>query len=268
MRQTGTAIARELAAGSPTQPADIPLPETAIPQVVETPEPISTATLEPVILPPAPPTSPPDQQLPLTGDQRITDHAFVDDFSSEALGWPVKDDGVTIQKYFNEYYSFQHKGKDSYAAAFLPISFNPSEILFDVEGPPGNQNGTFGIFCQLQDSTNYYYVEIDMGLRTYVIGQSLQGVTIPLTELNARGHNWQPAPSLHEDPTDYNHISIGCYPGSVSLSINGAFVNEVYPETPFTNRGRTALFVFTYDIAGDEGYTVLFDNVEAYDPVQ
>jgi len=26
--------------------------------------------------------------------------------------------------------------------------------------------------------------------------------------------------------------------------------------------------VFTYDFAGEEGYTVLFDNVEAYDPVQ
>ena len=276
MGQTGTAIARELAVSSPTPPAEPSMPETATPQIVETPQPVYTATLEPVytttlepvILPPAPPTIPATQQLPLTGDQRITDHAFVDDFSSEALGWPVKDDGITVQKYFNEYYSFQHMGKDSYAAAFLPISFNPSEILFDVEGPPGNQNGTFGVFCQLQDSTNYYYVEIDMGLRTYVIGQSLQGVTIPLTELTARGHNWQPAPSLHEDPTDYNHISVGCYPGSVALSINGAFVNEVYPETPFTSKGKTTLFVFTYDFAGDEGYTVLFDNVEAYDPVQ
>ena len=51
-------------------------------------------------------------------------------------------------------------------------------------------------------------------------------------------------------------------------AINCAFVNEVYPETPFTSKGTTALFVFTYDFAGEEGYTVLFDNVEAFDPVQ
>lgn len=80
------------------------------------------ATLKPIqttvpILPEATSTSTPEATpsgLTLTGDQQLNVNYLYDDFSSEALGWPVFDDGKTILKYENGQYSFQITEADTF----------------------------------------------------------------------------------------------------------------------------------------------------------
>jgi hypothetical protein len=202
-----------------------------------------------------------------SGNQVLDDSRIVDDFSSQLLGWPEINDGEKILKYENGGYSFQLFEKDSFDVVHLPVSFNPSEISFSVRGFEGFDDGTFGIFCHFQDQNNYYYVEFDMLTKTYVIAQSLNGEYVPLTEMTDKGQYWHDAESFKESTED-NKISIGCYLGNIFVSVNDVLVDNVSIANPFSEKGRTALFVYTYPFAGEEGYKVIFDNLEAFDPQQ
>ena len=203
----------------------------------------------------------------LTGEQFRDDHGLVDDFSSKALGWPEIDDGRKILKYEDGGYSFQLLEKDSFDTVYLPVTFNPSEIGFGVRAVEGYEDGTVGVFCHFQDQLNYYYVEFDLLTSSYVIAQSLDGEYIPLTTQATDGTYWHETAAL-KAANSVNHINISCYLDTIFVMANTEVVDEVFIETPFTEKGKAALFVYTYDFAGDKGYKVIFDNIEAYEPVQ
>jgi len=124
-------------------------------QVIVTEENLPVATLAA----PSPAPEPTDSGLSLTGDQYVDDHSLYDDFSSDALMWPVFDDGKTIIKFEDEAYSFQIAEPEYIDWAYFPVDFTPYEIWFDVRGLPGQQDGTFGVFCQYQDVDNHYYAD-------------------------------------------------------------------------------------------------------------
>ncbi|MBN1453662.1 MAG: hypothetical protein JW963_21785 [Anaerolineales bacterium] len=247
--------------------------ETAIPSV---PEPVVTVPVE-ILEPtgiPAPVIEPTLDESTnsgptLTGDQRLDEHSLYDDFSSDALGWPLFDDGKTILKYENQAYSFQIAEPDYEDWAYFPVDFIPYEIWFDVQGLPGQQDGTFGVFCQYQNEDNFYYVEFDLEINSYVIGQILNDEHIPLTPQNANGQYWQDASgTLKSPPTSVNRIGVTCYLDSITLFINDQWVDEVSVGQPFDEPGEAAFFVYAFDFAGENGYKVFFDNVEAWQPVQ
>jgi len=219
---------------------------------------------------PAPSTTPEpsDSGLSLTGDQRVDDHSLYDDFSSESLQWPVFDDDKTIIQYENGAYSFQIAETDYYDWAYFPVDFIPYEIEFDVRGPEGSQDGTFGVFCHLQDADNYYYVEFDLHDNSYVIAQYVDAEYIPLTEENSSDQFWHTAEALNSPPSAVNHIGLSCYLDSITLFANGQFVDDVSVQQPFDQPGEAAFFVYAFDFAGPEGYKVFFDNVETWQPVQ
>lgn len=249
---TPTSVDTELSNQSPI-PTDTPLPtqtDTPVPTVPPSPTPEPTATTS-----------------NLTGSQYIDDHSIMDDFSSKALGWPEMDDGRKILKYEDGGYSFQLKAKDDFDVVYLPVMFNPSEIMFDIRGLEGDQNGTFGIFCHFQDPNNYYYVEFDLQTSKYVIAQSLEGEYIPLTAQTDEGQYWHTAEAL-KGASSTNHISIGCYLGTIFIMANDEIVDEVSIAEPFAQKGKTALFVYVYPFADDNGYKVIFDNLEAFEPMQ
>ena len=204
----------------------------------------------------------------LTGEQRRDDHSLYDDFSSDALGWPIFDDGKTIIQYENEAYSFQIKEPDYEDWAYLPVDFVPYEIWFDVQGLAGRQDGTFGVFCQEQDNDNFYYIEFDLEINSYVIGQVLNGEDMPLTPQDASGQYWQEANTLKSPPTSVNHIGVSCYLDIITLFINDQFVDEVNVSQPFDGPGEAAFFVYAFNFVGENGYKVFFDNVEVWQPVQ
>ena len=134
------------------------MPEPVVTVQIVTPEILPTATQTV----PSPAPVPTDSGPTLTGDQRVDDHSLYDDFSSDALGWPVFDDGKTIIQYESEAYRFQIAEADYVDWAYFPVDFIRYQIWFHVQGLPGQQDGTFGVFCQFQDVDNYYYAEFDL----------------------------------------------------------------------------------------------------------
>jgi hypothetical protein len=223
---------------------------------------------EPTQIVPPPATAQTDSGQTLPNEQHLDDHSLYDDFSSDTLGWPIFDDGKTILKYENQAYSIQITEPEYYDWAYFPIDFIPYEIWFDVQGLAGPQDGTFGVFCQFQDADNYYYAEFDLEDNSYVIGQIVDGEYIPLTKENDAGQYWQSADALNALPTSVNRIGVSCYLDVISLFINNHFVDEVSVQQPFDDPGEGAFFVYAFDFAGPEGYKVIFDNVEIYQPVQ
>ena len=256
LAQTSTALAVPQAtiASSPTA---APTPTQTQPAAIP-----PTAAIQPTLtVAPAPTTG-------LTGRQELQEKRLFDDFSSDALGWPVFDDGETILKYENEAYYFQIAKPDYYDWAYMPVDFIPYEMAFDVQGPPGQQDGTFGVYCQFQDEQNYYYAEFDLQTNTYVIGQVVNGQNTPLTEADSAGQYWRSAAMLKSPPTATNNIALGCYLNEIALFINNEYVDLVTVTQPFDNPGDAAFFVYTFNFADQDGYTVLLDNVEVWQPGQ
>jgi hypothetical protein len=252
--------------------ATVIVPEEAL-ESTERPSPIrEPTTIEPTIT--SPPNAAPTMVEPttagpgLTGSQVLEEYYLFDDFSSDALGWPIYDDGKTVLKYENQAYSFQILEPDYYDWVYIPVDFSPPEIWFDVQGPSGSQDGTFGVFCRFQDEENYYYVEFDLADNTYVIGQILNGEFVPLTEEDESGQYWRSASPLHASPTAINRIGVGCYKDIITLFVNDEWVDEVSVSKPFSPLGDVAFFVYAYDFADENGYKVIFDNVEVWAPVQ
>jgi len=238
---------------SPTLPVYTEQPAVT----VEIPEPTQLVTVEPTA-----------SGSSLTGKQELTEFRLYDDFSSEALGWPVFDDGKTILQYEDGQYGFQIKEPDYMDWAYVPVNFTPLEIRFDVKSITSQQHGTFGLFCQYQDENNYFYVEFDLGTATYVIGQYAKGENIALTPQNAQGQYWQEASTLNTSPGAVNRIGISCYRNFITLYINDEWITDVNPPQPVDNPGSMAFFVYAFPFADAEGYKVYFDNVEVYQPVQ
>lgn len=202
---------------------------------------------------------------PLTGGQHLTDNGFVDDFSSDAMGWQVKDDGVTILRYENAAYRLIMQEKRGFDFVYFPVEFHPKEILFDIQAPYNAHEGTFGVICQLQDAENYYYIDFDFQSGQYAIQQVLNGELVPLT---VGADYWIPTTAFNQPTTAFNRIYISCYLDDIQLNINDKVVDIVFIEKPFTKTGRAAFFLFTYEYMSDPNFQVLIDNVEAYDPVQ
>lgn len=225
-------------------------------------------TFTPILTTEPPLIEPTATEQVLTDGQYVNEYSLMDDFSSQALGWPIFDDGKTILKYENQAYSFQITEPDYHDWAYFPADFIPYEIWFDVQGPDGPQDGTFGVFCQFQDVENYYYVEFDLADNTYLIGQILAGDNIPLTAENTSGQYWISTSELKASPSSVNRIGISCYMESITLFINDQWVDEVSVSQPFDQPGEAAFFVYVFDFASEQGYKVFFDNVEAYQPVQ
>ena len=242
-------------------------PATSMPATVPV-QPSKPANLPTPTLIPSSTVAPTESGSILTGDQRLDEHSFYDDFSSEALGWPVFEDGKTILKYEKQAYSFQIAEPDYYDWAYFPVEFTPYEIWFDVQGPAGSQEGTFGVFCQFQDADNYYYAEFDLETNSYILAQRVNGEDIPLTKQNTVGQFWYETSALKSPPFMVNRIGVSCYLDFITLFINEEWVDEVTVQQPFSEPGEAALFVYTFDFAGENGYKVFFDNVEAWQPVQ
>lgn len=265
----GLAYFSDLNVVIPVGPApSVPAPDVPAPDLPVQPTALPTKISEPTQTIPVPATVPPDSGPTLTGDQSVDDHSIYDDFSSDALGWPVFDDGKTILKYENQAYSFQITEPEYVDWAYFPVDFIPYEIRFDVQGPPGQQDGTFGVFCQFQDADNHYYVELNLQSNSYIIAQYLNGEDIPLTKQNTVGQFWYETDAFDSSPTSVNHIDITCYLDSITLYINEQKVDDVHVSQPFDNPGEAAFFVYAFSYAGPEGYTVFFDNVEAWQPIQ
>ena len=200
----------------------------------------------------------------ITGDQYYDGTYLYDDFSSNTLGWPVANDELSILQYENGQYSFQILKADEFDWAYPPIDFLATYISFDVQGLPGTQNGTFGVFCQDQDVDNYYFVEFDLEYRSYMVGVVKNKEFTYLTPTDSNGYHWVESLSFNPNPEQVNRISVTCQLDYITLYINDEWENDFDVPNPFATSGDMALFVYAYDFADANGYKVFFDNVEIY----
>ena len=227
-------------------------PATPLPATIEVQATITPQPLLPVAT---------DEVQPLEPFSNET--GFFDDFSARTFGWLEIDEARRIVQYEDGAYSFQMYARDDFDVVDLPVEFSPEEIAFDVQGVEGMDDGTFGVFCQYQDQSNYYYAEFDLLEGSYIIAQSLDGEYVPLTIPNAEGEYWLVSEAL-KPASQKNHIELECSLDSISVEANGELVDQVFVEKPIAQAGSASLFVYTYEFAGDEGYKVFFDNLEAY----
>lgn len=189
--------------------------------------------------------------------------SFMDDFSSNAFDWIEYEDEITVLKLENEAYSFQILEPEYYDWSYIPTSFYPHFLTFDVYGLPGEQDGTFGVMCQYQDEYNYYYVEIDLQTQEYVIAEIYDDEYILLNEPLEEDYDWLTADALNLAPEEPNTITVECSLSAITLIINDEFVNSVVVTDQFSDEGDMAFFVYAYSFVGSEGYKVFFDNVIA-----
>jgi uncharacterized protein YaiE (UPF0345 family) len=217
---------------------------------------------------PTPTNQPASTDPQLTGGQFIRENAFFDDFSSNTMGWPVKDDGLTYLDIVNQAYFFQVSEKNGFENAYFPIDFFPNDIIFDVWGPENASEGTFGVICHLQDANNYYYVDFDLAGSNYSIVQVLNGSLITLVEETYEDQYWHSTDAFNQPATSKNRIKVSCYLGDIAIVVNETLIDLVFIDQPFTKPGWAAFFVYTYTNVSDTGFQVIIDNVESYRPVQ
>jgi hypothetical protein len=206
----------------------------------------------------------PGENLP--GKQRFRNNDVFEDFSTNAWGWAESNDGKIIRKIEDGAYSIQVLDPGNVGLSVLSSSIFPNEISFDVKGPPGKQDGHFGVYCNLLDDDNKYYVEFDLAINAYIIVEVKDGNAALLTKKNSDGGDWLPASALISPPTSVNHIDINCYSDSISLSVNKTLVDKVDVTDPLSKPGRGALYAGTIKESGKDGYKVYFDNLRFYQP--
>ena len=135
------------------------------------------------------------------------------------------------------------------------------------KGPAGEQDGTFGVECHYLDDDNTYFIEFDLSTNKYTISETKDGKDIPLTK-SSYSQTWLKATALKSPPTSVNRIKISCYLESISLYINDKFVDQVDVMDPLPEPGIGTFYVNTFDDTDKDGYFVIFDNVEIYEPMQ
>ncbi len=195
-----------------------------------------------------------------TGGQWSDENTLVDDFSTKDMGWVEYDDGSTIIQYQDGVYSFKIAEPDLYDWAYAPVDFYPTYIEFDVWGLPGEQNGTVGVMCQIEDEDNHYYVELDLGYREYIVATIIDGETTYLTGAGTDDDAWSSTDAIKSSPEEVNRVMVVCTPDMLSLTVNGEQVYSKFLDEPHLPANEMGLFVFANEDATD-GYQVFFDNV-------
>ena len=260
-----TAELQTLMAENPTTEDSLP----ATPEVeYSAPPPFALPTLPQFEIPTRQPTEPvlltpePTATLPnLTGNQYLDDFTMIDDFSSNAFEWPEIDNGIAIIQIENEAYSFHLLGAGTAEQVIAPVPYDPSYILFDVTATSANQDGAFGVICQVQDVGNYYFIEFNLQEQEVRFGKIANNQFTPLTEPDNNFEYWVPVNPLSPDPGAVNTIAVDCRLGVINLLVNDEFIQTVPVNTSFNAPGEIGFFVRTFDSAEPGGYQVYFDNV-------
>ncbi|MBN1372180.1 MAG: hypothetical protein JW987_09570 [Anaerolineaceae bacterium] len=242
----------------------LPFAQPTVEVVEPTQEPLAPLSpADEATVPPAPTAASEEPTEPapaFNGSQWSDDTTLVDDFSTKDMGWVEYDDGSTIIQYADGAYSFKIAEPDYYDWAYVPVDFYPTYIEFDVWGLPGEQNGTVGVMCQIEDEDNHYYVELDLGYREYIVATIINGETTYLTGAGTDDDVWSSTNAIKASPEEVNRVMVVCTPDMISLSVNGEQVYSQFLDEPHLPANEMGIFVFANEDATD-GYQVFFDNV-------
>jgi hypothetical protein len=195
----------------------------------------------------------------------IFEMKIVDDFSSTIYGWDQSDTDISTFDYdLTQGIYYIHVKKPSYISwSEVPVGFIPQEIEFDAINPANNTGGSFGVMCQMQNSTSYYIVEIDTEKMVFSISMAVEEAYIPLTD-----PEWLELTNIDPAIGRSNHYGVSCGLDHIRLFTNGNLIGEAdfSDKTPFSTPGKMAIFVATWENVSPEGYQVYFDNVNVWMP--
>lgn len=250
---------------------EIPAPEQPT-QAIEAPDPTQAPADVPTLaLPlaetqaPAPvdPTQPAETIITWPGNigQELSGAYFKDDFSTDKYGWSKEQDEVSAFAFEEGHYALHVLMANYSSWAYLPTDFNPSSIGFDAAVVQGYEQGAYGVMCHYQDEQNYYFVSIDPLNKEYSIGYVLNDEYFSLMN-----DMWMPAYFLNDSPYAVNNILIACDSDMITLFVNNELEAQASTETQLG--GEVAIFGETWEDTPESGFKVLFDNLNAYIPVQ
>jgi hypothetical protein len=232
------------------------------PEPTETPTGTPTETATPVPTETEIPSPTPTSGPALTGDQYLDDHTIVDDFTSDALGWTVEATDVTEIGYENEAYYMLVTDAHYWGISWLPVEFTPRVVEFDARIVKGYPGGEYGVICNYQDSANYDFVGIDPETGDFVVARRVEDEFVYLND-----PAWVLTDSLAESSTAANHILVECCADYITVFIGDEYQGEWELDPPGVEE-YMALYVYGWDEIGPDGFKVIFDNLEAWVPVQ
>lgn len=239
-----------LDAGLPTAQFELPAPASAIPLL---------PTLPPTLAPALPPAQPPaltaTQPAAPSGQQRLSETEFFDDFSSETLDWYTTSDDHSQVGYENGAYAMEVKTPGYRTLVRPPVQYL-THLEFNAQVVQGADRGTFGVACYYVNLDNYSFVEIDIANREFNFGRLENGQRIDQDE-------WQSF-SAFQEPLRF---AVDCTPGLMALYINDDLIAEKPMEQPVQPH-EMWLVVAAWPDGAPGGIKVLFDDIYGYKAMQ
>ena len=181
---------------------------------------------------------------------------FADDFST-ARGWVERDQDLHAAGIVNGAYAVHVRQPNSTFLAFPPVAAAPVEIQFKawVAADQTQTPGTFGTVCGYQPDGPYYQIEIDPAAQRYAVFHRIGEITTPLSS-----PIWQPLSGLQEGGRA-NRFAVRCAGNRIDLAVNG-LAQGYARASDLSPAGQMGLLVSTWPETGEQGFKVLFDDVQ------
>lgn len=224
--------------------------ETPVDKAAEIPMPLPTVSPTPT---PAP---------ILTGDQRLETAYVFDDFSSDALGWSVRDNESATTGYADATYTMLVKQPTFWIMSKIPGDFAPELVEFDATVLPGSADGMYGVICHYRNGDNYDFVSVNPETLGVAAGRMAAG-SFEFLSSGPGGVIEQPAKHLVRDINATNRVRITCLPDRLEVALNGEAEGSWALEPP-ADGGNAALFVYGFGPMQTGAYTVAFDNLAGW----
>ena len=237
-------------AGSPQEQIELPASVTAIPLL-----PTLAPTLEAALPPTQPPAQLATQPASPSGQQRLSETEFFDDFSSTQMTWYEYSDDQNQVGYENGAYAMQVKVPDYRTLVRPPVQYL-THLEFNAQVVQGVDHGTFGVACYYRDFTNYYFIDFDMANREFHFGRIEDGIWDDLSEWRSFAE--------YSEPLRYG---VDCTPGLMALYINDQLVAETPVSLPVEPH-EMWLVVMSWPDSAPGGIKVLFDDLYGYKAMQ
>ncbi len=213
-----------------------------------------SATHAPV-KPTAPPVEPTQAKPGLTGQQRLSDTEFFDDFSSNELNWSQEDDASSAVGYEDGKYFMEVKVPDYRHLVYTPVKYL-THLDFSAEVVSGAANGAFGVVCYWKDFDNHHYIYFDLYDNIFYIGFIENGVWNDLID-----------PVKFNKPSGSQRYAVDCTPGLIAVYVNGQLSQEIEVNMP-VQPAEMLLAIMGWQDAQPGGIKVLFDDVSGYRAMQ
>lgn len=200
-----------------------------------------------------------------TGGPTTSANSIFDPFDDNSLGWEIDTASDLTTSVENGAYSVYTNETSTYFWIYPPVDFDPVVIEYDAWVDPATSSqdfGTYGVVCNLQDSQNFTYIEVDPNDGSFYLARFIDD-----EEISLRDPSWTDSSHFNIGAGEINHILVECYPDSISLSINNSFEDMVQLDPP-ASPGRSGLLIGTWDTLDPNGYKVFFDNFHGYVPQQ